>query len=179
MDGDPRIRGAEEAEDRIAAVVEQRGGEGERRVVGCLQPQLEDVTDDSSSPSARRPRLLVETQAEEPGSAGTAFEAAVDPFGDAPFECAEPGVEWQLRLDRGEAVEEELGRARPVAHDAVSEPYPRRAKAVAGDLVDSAGIEIVHEGVRSPSKALAQTAGSAAAMPASTSCTGSSIVAPQ
>ena len=41
VERDPRIAGAEEGEDRVAAVVEEGDGEGEGRVVGRLQPELE------------------------------------------------------------------------------------------------------------------------------------------
>ena len=53
----------------------------------------------------------------------------------------------QLRLDRGEPVEEELGCARAGAHEPVAEPDARGAEPVAGDLVDGAGVEVVHERV--------------------------------
>ena len=53
----------------------------------------------------------------------------------------------QLGLGRGEAVEEELRSARPVAHEAVAEPHPRRAEPVARDLIDGTRVEVVDERV--------------------------------
>ena len=150
MDGDPRVGGAEEAEDGIAAVMEQRGREGQRRIVGRLQPELEHD-------GGRRlgvvvlarlvVRALVEAQAEQPGRARAALEAAVDPVGEPALERAEAGVGRQLGLGRGEPVEEELRSARPAAHESVAEPDPRGAKAVARDLVDGARVEIMDERV--------------------------------
>ena len=150
MDGDPRVGGAEEAEDRIAAVMEQRRREGQRRIVGRLQPELED---DGGRPlgvvvlAGLVVGALVETQAEQPGGARAALEAAVDPVGEPALERAEAGVGRQLRLGRREPVEEELGSARPGAHESVAQPDPRGAKPVARDLVDGARVEIVDERV--------------------------------
>ena len=90
---------------------------------------------------------LVEAEAEQPGRARAALEAAVDPVGEPALERTEAGVGRQLGLGRREAVEEELGRARTVAHEPVPEPDPRRAQPVARDLVDGAGVEIVDERV--------------------------------
>ena len=143
------IRGigrAEEAEHRVAAVVQERGGEGQRRIVGRLQPQLEHDGGRAAGLALARV-ALVEPEAEQPRCAGAALEAAVDPVGEPPLERAEPRVRRQLGLGRGEAVEEQLGCARPVAHEPVAEPHARRAEAVAGDLVDGAGVEVVHERV--------------------------------
>ena len=146
MHGDSRVGGAEEAEDRVATIVEQGGGEGERRVVGSLEPQLEH--DGGLNLALERGlRLLVESEAEQPGGAGAALEAAIDPVGDPPLERPEPGVKRQLRLDRGEAVEEELRRARTVAHEPVAEPYSGFAQPVARDLIDGAGVEVLDERV--------------------------------
>ena len=90
---------------------------------------------------------LVEAEAEQPGRARAALEAAVDPVGEPALERAEARVGRQLGLGRGEAVEEELGRARTVAHEAVAEPHPRRAQPVARDLIDGARVEVVDERV--------------------------------
>ena len=149
---DPRVGRAEEAEDRVAAVVEERGGEGQRRVVGRLEPQLED--DGGGLLGARRRRLVgssSERSSRRRLSSHGALERRsrplVDPVGEPALEGAEAGVGRQLGLGRREAVEEELGRARTVAHEAVAEPDARRAQPVARDLVDGAGVEVVDERV--------------------------------
>ena len=147
MDRRPRIGRAEEAEDGVAAVLEQRGGQGQRGVVGGLEPELEHDA---------RPRrrgalvvaVLVQPQGEQPRCARAPFEAGVDPAREPPLERREPCVRRQLGLRRGEPVEEQLRRARPAAHEAVAEPDPGRAEAVARDLVDRAGVEVVDERVR-------------------------------
>ena len=150
---DPRVGRAEEAEDRIAAVVEERGGEGQRRVVGRLEPELEDDGGGLLGSVAVVGLVglvvgaLVEAEAEQPGGAGAALEAAVDPVGEPALEGTEARMGRQLGLGRREAVEEELGRARTVPHEAVAEPDPRRAQPVARDLVDGAGVEVVDERV--------------------------------
>ena len=51
----------------------------------------------------------------------------------------------QLRLGRGESVEEELRSARPAPHEAVAEPHPRSAEAVARRLVDRTRVEVLDE----------------------------------
>ena len=100
----------------------------------------------SSAPSSDPAAVaLVEAQAEEPRRARAALEATVDPVGEPPLERPEAGVRRQLGLGRGEAVEKELGRARPAAREPVAEPDARRAEAVAGDLVDGTGVEVVDE----------------------------------
>ncbi len=146
LHGDPRIGRAEEAEDRVTAVVQEGGGEGQGRIVGRLQPQLEHDGGRVAGLALARV-ALVEPEAEEPRCAGAALEAAVDPVGEPPLERTQPRMRRQLGLDRGEAVEEQLGCARPVAQEPVAEPHARRAEAVAGDLVDGAGVEVVHERV--------------------------------
>ena len=54
----PRVGRAEEAEHRVPTVVQERRGEGERRIVGRLQPQLEH---DRGRPIGFRVGVLVET----------------------------------------------------------------------------------------------------------------------
>ena len=116
--------------------------------------QSSRTTEEDCSAARRRQALvglvvgaLVEAEAEQPGSARAALEAAVDPVGEPALERAEAGVGRQLGLGRREPVEEELGRARTVPHEAVAEPDARRAQPVARDLVDGAGVEVVDERV--------------------------------
>ena len=174
--GDPGIGRAEEPEHGVAAVVQKRGGEGQRRIVGRLQPQLEH---DDGCAAGLDVGVLVEPQAEEPRCAGAALEATVDPVGEPSLERAEPRVRRQLGLGRGEAVEEELGRARPVPHEPVAEPHAGGAETVTGDLVDGARVEVVHERLAVAVERVGADGRQGRAIASSASCTDSSIVAPQ
>ena len=71
-----RVARAEEREDLVALLVQERGGQPESRVVLGVQPQLEHE---------RRP-ALVQVEAELPRSRGATAEAVVEPAGEPPVE---------------------------------------------------------------------------------------------
>ena len=141
----PRVGRAEEAEDRVAGGVEQGDGECQRRVVGGLEPELEH---DRGAVIREVARVLVQTEAEQPGGARAPLEAVVDPVREPALESGEAGVGRQVGLRRREPVEEQLRPARAAPHQPAPEPDSGRAQPVAGDLVDRAGVEVVDELVR-------------------------------
>ena len=53
----------------------------------------------------------------------------------------------QLRVGRRQAIQKELRCAGAVSREPVAESYPRYVEAVASDLVDCAGVEVVHQRV--------------------------------
>ncbi len=145
MHGDPRVGRAEEAEHRVATVVEQRCRERQRRVVCRLEPELED---ERGGPVLGRLRPLVESQAEEPRGTRPSLETAIDPVRESPLERAEAGVQRELGIVRGKTLEKDFGCARARSHQPVAETDAGGTEPIARDLVDRAGVEVVNEGVR-------------------------------
>ena len=82
-------------------------------------------------------------EAELPRRRGAAAEAVVDPAGEPPLERRVAGVARQLGLGGGEPVEEELERGRAAVPQRGAEPDAAGAQAVARDLVDEDGVEVV------------------------------------
>ena len=134
-----RVARADEREDPGAAVPEARGRQGERRVVFCLQPQLEHE---------RAGGALVQAQLQLPRRRRAPVEAAADPAGQLTLERGVAGVRREACLGGGQAVEEELERAPAPVRGGRGQPHARLAQPVAGELVDDHRVEVEHRGLR-------------------------------
>ena len=130
-DRDPRVgaSGGSRRPRRRRRGAATSGGPSVGSSAACSQSSSTTEDDRRRRPRAARRGALVETQAEQPGRARAALEAAVDPVGEPALERAEAGVGRQLRLGRREPVEEELGSARPGAHEPVARAGRRRREA--------------------------------------------------
>ena len=107
----PGVALAEEREDAVAALVEKARRERERRVVGRLEPELED----DGGRLGAAPFGLVQPEAEVPGRARAAREAFVHPCAQPSLERRVPVVGRERRAGRGEPCEEVLHRSGAVA----------------------------------------------------------------
>ena len=173
----PRIGRAEEAEDGVAAVVEQRGGKGEGRVVGRLEPQLED---DASSPSSSC--VAAFSSSRRLRSHG-ALERRSRPLSTQSVSrrssAARPACDGSSGSDEVSPSRKSSGALGRLRSEAVAEPHARGAEAVAGDLVDGAGVEVVHERVGVAVERVGAHGRQGRGDRVERSCTASSIVAPQ
>ena len=134
-----RIAGAQEGEDVAVRAPEQRGGEAQGRIVARLQPELEH---EPRLLSLREGWALVELEADPPLGAGQRPEPAVDPVGEPAFERGKAGVAGKHGVGRRQPFEQVVDRIRP-PHLRGREPHAVGAQAVACDLVDEDGIEVV------------------------------------
>ena len=98
-----------------------------------MQPQLEHEA----------AVALVEVEADAPRRADQPLEALVDPARDLLLERAVGAAVRQVRLGRGEAVQERLDRAVAAERPRRPEPDAGRDEPVARDLVDEPRIEVV------------------------------------
>ena len=133
-----RVTRPQEGEDAVLAVPDERGREPERRVVLRPEPEFEH-----EGGRAVRCRPLVELERELPRRRREPAEPVVDPAGEAPLERGVAAVPRQHGLGGGQALEEELERARPAVQRGAREPHAGGAEPVARDLVDEDGVEIV------------------------------------
>ena len=129
-----RVARAEEREDLVALLVEERRGQAQGRVVLGVQPELEHEG---------RP-ALVQVQAELPRRRGAPAEAVVEPAGQPPVQRRVAGVARQLRVGGAEPVEEELERGGTAVAQRGAEADASGLEAVARDLVDEDGVEVAH-----------------------------------
>jgi hypothetical protein len=74
-------------------------------------------------------------------------EAGADPARQPPVERRVAGVAWQHRVGGGEPFEEQVERRRTSRPHRVREADAVRAQAIARDLVDEHGVQVVHRGV--------------------------------
>ena len=88
-----RVARAQERENAVPALPQERRGEAQGRIVGCLEPQLERERLVGSLVIRGSGRgSLVEAQSEEPRRRGAALEPLVDPPGEPALEGGVAGV---------------------------------------------------------------------------------------
>ena len=140
---DRRVRVAlpEEGEDLLAALVEKGGGKRERRIVGGLEPELDD-----DPRRAAGVVQLVEPEPDVPRRARASVEPAVDPRAQAPLERRVSGVRRQGRVVGMERREEPLRCGVSPSGRATAD----RAERPARELVERAAVEVVDERVGIP-----------------------------
>ena len=134
------IAGAQEREDVVVAVPEQRCGQAERGIVTRLQPQLEHETRLVPETDGG---ALVEMETQPPLGSRPGLEPRIDPLGEPALERAEAGVARQHGVGRRQALEQVVDRVR-AAGLRRRQPHPVGAETVARDLVDEDRIEVVH-----------------------------------
>ena len=131
-----RIGVAQEVERVGARIPEECGRESDRRVVGRVEPELE----------RHAVLALVEMQSQTPRRTDEPCEALVDPARDALLERSVADAVRQLRLGRGQPVEQRLDAAVPAERPCRAERHVGCDEPVARDAVDEPWVHVVHDG---------------------------------